>query len=619
MTKKTDKTQPASEAVKEAMGRRREIWPEEEGQGEANRDDGAFDDQEPPPADPDDPGYEFDPAEADGFDASAEDLAALDEERQMRIRDCAQLDPNDRDNGRRLVMHYGADMAYVQGMGWLVWNGRFWERDDGELRVRLLAQELVDLIKLERAFISYTPGQEWLVEQAKKARKVPAEERDRLASELIANADSAIRQRAKKRADREKFAIQSGNANKTSNMLVQAASHRSTDAKDLDASPMRFNVRNGTLVFWREPDPAAVPGSGGMIGQFRFEPYHTRSDLITKMADVDYDENATCPFFEEEFLGKLQPDLAMSAFLQVFHAYALLIAGNDEQKVVYHYGTGANGKSAFIEVIGRLAGTYRTVVGPETITGDSQRGGQQASPDIARLHNARLATIEELPKNAPLKEDLIKALTGGTKMTARFLQKDIFEFEPVFTPIMSGNTKPMISGSDYGIWRRVLIVHWSVTVPEGERLVPSILAAKLDAERSGILNWLIVGVVSYLRDGLTPFIPAAVREFTEEYRTERDNIGSFHDQCISPAPGESIQAGPLYKLYREWCELNGLLPANQKSFGVRLTDGIGIKKTTGAVYKYHDIKVDTSWRVTIDQEMPRTAPRTKPIDGADTL
>src|SRR5690606_16862607 len=198
--------------------------------------------------------------------------------------------------------------------------------------------------------------------------------------------------------------------------------------------------------------------------------------------DVDYDPDATCPFFES-FLTKLQPDRRMQIFLQVFHAYALLIGGNDDQKVVYHYGTGANGKSAFIEVLGRLAGSYRTVVAPETITGENQRAGQQASPDIARLHNARLATIEELPKNAPLKEELIKALSGGTKMTARFLQKEIFEFEPIFTPILTGNFKPSISGSDYGIWRRVLIVLWGVTIPEGERMTPSRLAEKLDSER----------------------------------------------------------------------------------------------------------------------------------------
>lgn len=518
----------------------------------------------------------------------------LTDEQREALRRMAMMDQNDRDNGRRMIIVFGADMVFVQGMGWLVWCDTHWVRDEGELRVRLRAQDMVDWIKLEKAFINYTPAQARLLDAARPLRKKPEPDRSQAEKELLTKADGAIRQLATKRANREKFAVSSGNSNKTGAMLIQAASHKAVDQDDLDKNRMQFNLRNGTLRFWRELDPDQPEGGQRMIGRYEFEK-HTRGDMITKMADVDYDADAKCPYFETEFLAKLQPDVRMQAFLQVFHAYALLIGGNDEQKLVYHYGTGANGKSAFIEVLGRLAGTYRTVVSPDTITGDTQRAGQQASPDIARLHNTRLATIEELPKNVPLKEELIKALSGGTKMTARFLQKDIFEFEPIFTPVLSGNFKPSIQGSDYGIWRRVLIVLWGITIPEEERMIPSLLAAKLDAERSGILNWLIDGLVAYLGAGLDHFIPAEVKAFTQEYRDDRDNIGVFADRCITSAPGEHMQAGPLHKIYIEWCEVNGLTAAKQRSFGDRLGE-LGFKKTTGRLYLYQDIKVDTSWR-----------------------
>jgi putative DNA primase/helicase len=596
--------------VKRAMSRKREVVVDDV----EERDEGfSLDNSGPPPDDADDPGPDpADYATHDHDEALPEDL---DPAFVALLRECAALDPNDRDNGRRLVMHYGADMAYVQGMGWLVWGGAFWQRDDGELAARLKAQNLVDLIKLEKSFIDYTPAQERLLEAAKGKRKISPEDLTQADRELITNADQAIKQRSVKRAAREKFAISSGNAGKTAAMLQQAASHRAVAADVLDSDRMRFNVRNGTLFFWREADPEQHPDSGAMIGKFAFEP-HDREDMMTKMADVDYDPDATCPYFETEFLAKLQPDRKMQIFLQVFHSYALLIGGNDEQKLVYHYGTGANGKSAFIEVLGRLAGTYRTVVSPDTITGETQRTGQGASPDIARLHNARLATIEELPRNAPLKEELIKALSGGTKMTARFLQKEIFEFEPIFTPILSGNFKPSITGSDYGIWRRVLIVLWGVTIPEGERLIPSRLAEKLDAERSGILNWLIDGLITYLGAGLTGFIPSEVTDFTKEYRNERDNVGVFADQCITRVEGEVMQAGPLYKLYVEWCELNGVTAAKQRSFGDRLGE-MGFKKTTGRTYIYQDIMVDSSWRMDIDQEVPRGSKRKAIVDPND--
>ncbi len=114
----------------------------------------------------------------------------------------------------------------------------------------------------------------------------------------------------------------------------------------------------------------------------------------------------------------------------------------------------------------------------------------------------RLVTIEELPRGAQLKEGLIKALTGGTRMVARFLQKEIFEFDPIFTAILSGNDMPTVSGTDYGIWRRLLIVHWAVTIAEADRIPFGELMKKLDAERSGILNWLVAGALLYLNDGL---------------------------------------------------------------------------------------------------------------------
>lgn len=614
------KSDGKSAKVKKAMGQRRRVTPDAETeQNEPGQDEGfelygAAGGDAPQPNDPNDPG-----AEPDGdfvLDDDDEGLPeGLDPYLIETLRECAALDPNDRDNGRRLVIHYGGDLAYVQGMGWLVWQGKYWQRDDGELAARLKAQNLVDLIKLEKEFIDYTPAQERLLEAAKPKRKIPADERSQADKELIINADQAIKQRATKRAARVKHAISSGNAGKTAAMLQQAASHRSLEAEKLDSDRMRFNLRNGTLIFWREPDPDAPAESSLMLGRYEFVP-HERGDMITKMADVDYDPDAKCPFFENEFLAKLQPDRRMQVFLQVFHAYALLLGGNDEQKVVYHYGTGANGKSAFVEVLGRMAGTYRTVVAPETITGDGQRAGQQASPDIARLHNARLATIEELPRNAPLKEELIKALSGGTKMTARFLQKEIFEFEPIFTPILTGNFKPSISGSDYGIWRRVLIVLWGVTIPEGERMTPSQLAEKLDAERSGILNWLLDGLVAYLGAGLTGFIPEQVTDFTKEYRNDRDNVGVFAEQCITRQDGETMQAGPLFKLYEEWCALNGVTAAKQRSFGDRLGE-LGFKKITGRTYIYQDIVVDTSWRMTIDREVPRETQRSKSSQGLE--
>jgi putative DNA primase/helicase len=496
-----------------------------------------------------------------------------------KARQCAELDQNDRDNARRLIIWSGPDIVYVSGMGWLTWRSTHWQRDEGDLGARLLGQNIVDKIKLEAALLKATPLQQHVLDSAarlaQKPEPTPADEK------IMRRAEKILEQLALKRSRRHAFAVSTGNAAKTSAMLTQAASLKNCAADALDANLRQFNVKNGTLVFEREENPDSDPDAPTYGWVVRLKP-HSRADMITKCADVAYDPAASCPRFDA-FLAKTQPAEAMRLFLQVMHGYALLIGGNDEQRLVYHYGTGANGKSAFMEAIGRLAGDYRAVVSPDTITGDVQRDGSKANSDIARLHSTRLATIEELPRGVSLKENLIKALTGGTRMVARFLQKEIFEFDPIFTAVLSGNDMPTVGGTDYGIWRRLLIVHWAVTIAEADRIPFGELMQAFDAERPGILNWLLAGALRYLNEGLPKFIPVAVTAFTDEYREERDPVGSFVEACVLRGEGFEhlkVAAADMYKAYTEWCEANAIKPYQQTAFGLRL-NALGIKKKRG--------------------------------------
>ncbi len=543
---------------------------------------------EPPDHDLDDPGAGDEDVRELPDPDDLEGLDKLTAAERIVLNFTAALDQNDRDNGRRLIAWFGADLAYVTGLGWLVWRGSHWVRDEADLDVRRLAQRLVDYIKLEELAIAPTEAQQRVLDLAEAAmRKDPAEltSGDRV---VMAKAIDVAKSLSGKRSKRRNFAVTSGNAGKTTAMLQQAQSLKAVPIERLDADNMKFNVRNGTLIFRRDLDPERPEGSERKIGALEFRSEQQREHFITKLADVDYDPDAQCPFFLDQFLAKVMPLERHRRYLQVCTAISLLIGGNDEQRMLYHYGTGANGKSAFIELIGRLAGTYRSIASPETVTGDGQRQGQQANPDIARLHNTRLVTIEELPKNVPLREELIKALTGGTKILARFLNKDFFEFTPIFMPVLSGNAKPAINGADYGIWRRLLPVLWGVTIPEEDRIAPSLLAEKLDAERAGILNWLIEGLMLYLGQGLDPFIPPEVREFWQDYREERDNISVFVDLALEPMVGSTAQAGKIYKAYTEWCEVNAQRAASFRSFGDSLSEK-GFKKKRGNYVVYLDV------------------------------
>lgn len=543
----------------------------------------------PPQPDPQPPGERGGKAGGgDGSDQPQDGLPpGLAPDELEKARACRDLDQNDRDNGRRLMVWFGDDLLYVSGMGWLTWRLTHWQRDEGELGARLHAQNLVDKIKLEVALLEMSPAQQRLVAAAEQIWLKPVTDWSEAERRTVKRAESAMEMLSKTRSSRRQFAIGSGNSGKTEAMLKQAASLKSVDATALDADHKAFNLANGTLRFVRDENPESDPEAPSFSPwRAEFSP-HDRGQLMTKRAEVSWDPAAKCPEFEA-FLGITQPKDEMRLFLKVFHAYALLLGGNDEQRLVFHYGTGANGKSAFMEALGRLAGSYRAVVSPDTIAGEQQRDGSKANSDIARLHSTRFVTIEELPRGTPLKENLIKALTGGTRMVARFLQKEIFEFDPVFTAVLTGNDFPNVSGGDYGIFRRLLITRWGVTIPEGERIPFGQLMARFDAERSGILNWLVAGALLYLNEGLDKFVPDEVRATTEDYRAERDNVGVWAEASLTPMLGSSVKAGEAFKHYTEWCEKNGLRPASQRSFGDRLVT-LGYKKKRGANYVYLDV------------------------------
>ncbi|GGA63785.1 DNA primase family protein [Pelagibacterium lentulum] len=521
-------------------------------------------------------------------DEFGEDPDLLTAEQVDKLSQCADLDQNDRDNGRRLIMWYGLDLAYVPGMGWLIFQGSHWERDEGELNVRLRAQDLVDWIKKEVMFIQPTPGVKNLIALADRVALKKPEDRTGEDKEILNKAQKARDQLGKKRSARRTFAISSGNSSKTDAMIKQAASRKKVSPELLDADKKLFNVRNGTLVFSRGEDPESDPDDPRPMGFCELMP-HERGHMITKTADVAFDPDAQCPNWLA-FLEEMQPDEQTRLFLQVSHGFALLIGGNDAQKLFYHYGGGANGKSVFIETIGRLAGPFRAVVDPATITGDAQRDGSKANSEVARLVSTRLATIEELPRDVPLKENLIKALTGGTRMVARFLQKEFFEFDPEFVAVMSGNDMPTVSGTDYGIWRRLLIIHWSVTIaPERQRPFGDMLAL-FDQERAGILNWLIEGVKLYLASGLTPYIPASVTAFTDDYREERDPVGTFAASCLVRAENSRVNAGDMYENFKKWCEAGGIKPYQQTAFGRRM-NALGFNKKRGSHVEYLDVQL----------------------------
>ena len=410
-------------------------------------------------------------------------------------------------NAERFVRLYGDRIRYVDEWGWLVWDGKRWVRDPNAQQVARLAQDAVRHIYREAA------------------EAQDADERSRLA----------------------KWAIASESQQRISALIKLAAPWCSASPRDFDTDEWLFNCENGVLnLKTRELAPHD----------------NALQHRLTTLAPVAYSPNVDCPLWKT-FLDRIfNGNESVIRFVQRAVGYSMT-GSTREQCFFFLYGTGANGKSTFLEVIRALLGDYAATAEFSTFTAD--RKGTVRN-DIARLRQARLVTAIEVGEGKRFAEELVKTLTGGDTVVARYLYREFFEFRPRFKVWLAANHKPEIRGTDWAIWRRIRLIPFTVTIPTEEQ-IPD-LADRLKEELSGILNWALDGVTDWLENGLQP--PPEVVEATEAYRAEMDIVGLFlKDACVLD-PKAVTPSKQLYDAFQEWCAENGYEPFGQTTFGRRL-------------------------------------------------
>lgn len=291
---------------------------------------------------------------------------------------------------------------------------------------------------------------------------------------------------------------------------------------------------------------------------------HDPEKFITKILSVEYTDHADCPqwlsFLDDIFSG----DKDLIRYIQKAIGYSMT-GSTSEQCVFFMYGTGRNGKSTFLEVIRDIFGGYITNIQPETIMVKNGNTGA-ANSDIARLKGARMVTSVEPNEGMRINEGLLKQLTGDDVVTARKLYSDEFEFKPEFKLWMATNHKPIIRGTDTGIWRRIHLIPFTVQIPEEK--VDRKLPYKLKAELPAILKWCIDGCILWQREGLG--MPAAVLRSVQEYRKEMDVISVFIEACCVEGVNESVNASRLFSAYAQWCGENNEYCMSNTKFGVEM-------------------------------------------------
>jgi putative DNA primase/helicase len=389
---------------------------------------------------------------------------------------------------------------FVEGMGWMNYREGHWQPDNENLAIQETAKEFVTRIH------SYFEGC-GTNDERKAAKGAKSRARIKAIYELAAS-DDAVRQKP----------------------------------EDFDSLPMSLNVRNGTIK-WD-------------TGEIVFHK-HCAEDLHTKIANVDYVATAECPTFKRTLDRAL--DSETGEFLQRLFGY---IASGEptEQVVVFMHGVGANGKSTLINELQHLLGSYSCNVEPSSFTVQKNPGIRN---DIARLRGARLALASEFNHGEIIDASLIKKISGGDPLTARFLHKEHFEFVVKATLVFVTNALPVLNGGDAAIARRVLSICFPNVIPPDER-DPN-LARLISGERSGVLNWLVEGLNSYLISGQLQ-VPDSVREASKQYMNNSDMLGQFLAEECEFNKGYQVAASEIFNVYKAWCWDRNLRPLASPSF-----------------------------------------------------
>lgn len=412
-------------------------------------------------------------------------------------------------NAKRLVRRHNSRIRYAHAMGrWLTWDGTRWAMDDTGAIMRLAKETVISIY--------------------------------REAPDLQYDSDRALT---------VKWGLKSESRNHLEAMVSLARTEKEIGIRPeaLDANQWLLNCRNCTfdLKNWSRGD-------------------HDPNDLITRRINVDFDPKAKCPTWLKFVRRIMGDDNELCTFLQRAIGYSLT-GDISEQCLFFMFGTGKNGKSTFIETIQALMGEYVVKTPTETLMARDRSG---VPNDVARLAGKRLVVARETDEGQRLAEATIKDLTGGDKIVARYLHQEFFEFAPTFKLWMYGNHKPMIRGNDEGIWRRMRLIPFTVTITPEEQ-DPN-LSEKLLEELPGILNWALQGCREWMQHGLGE--PFAIREATADYRSEMDVLGTFIAEVCEVGPDKSIAAKKFYEHYSTWCSDYGERAMSQRQLGVRLKE-----------------------------------------------
>jgi len=319
------------------------------------------------------------------------------------------------------------------------------------------------------------------------------------------------------------------------------------DVDALDADPWLLNVRNGTLD----------------LHSGELQP-HRAENLLTRLADVDYQPNTSCPTFDAFVDRIFVGDRDLIGYVQRALGYSV-IGTTSEQKLFVCTGSGSNGKSTLLELIRDILGTYARAIPASSLL---HAKGHNPRYELASLPGVRFVTAVESDVDKRLAEGLVKSITGSDTISARQIYNAPFTFRPQLTLWLATNHLPHIEGTDHAIWRRLKVIPFDVTIPDDEQ--DQGLPMKLLAEAPGVLAWLVEGCRAYNTDGLGE--PEAVTAAVTSFRESQDTVGQWITDRIELGEGAWTSTKELVDSYNQWADANAMDGITGVALGKKLAD-----------------------------------------------
>ena len=411
---------------------------------------------------------------------------------------------------------------------WFFFNGSYWQEDIGNQRVELAAERVANSIKKEKPELSFSTKTD----------------EDKAMNEWY------------------RFQKDSRSHMAKMHMIDEFKKYVIVKHGEFDKEDMLLNTESGYVDL-----------SSGELHD------HDIDKKFSNQTVAEYSDNVDAPLWEK-FLNQIfNNDEELIHYVQKAIGYSFT-GSVDEQCLFILNGRGRNGKSVFSNVVSDVAGNYAKQMNVQTIVAKKNQSGS-ANSDIARLEGARIVTSSELNEGDRFDESLVKQLTGGDKILARFLYGSEFEYKHKFKIWMATNHLPIIRGTDDGIWRRIKIIPFNIQIPKEK--VDKKLEYKLKAEYTGILNWIVQGAIMWQQEGLED--PEAVTKFIEAYRAEMDPLDAFLEECCTTGQNYSIKAREMYDAYHEWAKESEEYKMSMTKFGREMSKKLlRVKRRDGWYY-----------------------------------